>query len=739
MKSRWWQPEIYRGTAVIDGTNCQATLRFSGDADRDGIPDIADAKPRGPVPVLPSQLQLRIKVGDQVQYELPGLGEGVSPVLSSSLSDLPSGLDYGEGVITGAATAEAVGVHEVVVGAANEAGESYQNLKIEVVPPDPVLDPRNSIVWTNGSSPLRHTVGVGEPAYPGFPFVFRARNLPPGMVLEQGTGILRPSRRGFAGAPPPGLYRVGVTVSHGGGGKASQVLLVESLPAPNGRWKVAQPLRFQIRLGGNGRTEISGLPAGCRANPGSGLIQGVPVEVGDFSVKARQRRGGDWLEETIVLGVDPADSMEATRADRMASTLGNGKGWNYPAIFSLGPRATQGLESNGRLRNLSTPARTYALLWSNVDGWKWEGGFAGLATRLKDSETALRRNERAAARQVLPSGRRLAQISYASGRPGSFLPTNHSFWLKDAGGVPRASAEVPGDWAVDFSQPEFVRLLCERVKFLVQSGCVDGVYLPGWDEAAAWPSGAFPLQGRAAESQGPVRLELLKRLREAVGPQGWIVAEAAGSSWALTGPMLDGIHLVGTTEPPPAWPPAEGWWPDPYMFREKNSPMTLWENLVRSIQYFSQEGVLRTPGNVALELWARHDWGDWRTKEPRLTGLAVSLCLSDGAYLYSRPDWWQSKGKLVEPGQHVWLAEWSESLGRPLVPPLREPDAQGFYRREFEKGWAVYAPLGLRAAAKMEFPEEVESVATGKHGPTHPLLPGHGDLFLRKNQAGLNQ
>jgi hypothetical protein len=33
----------------------------------------------------------------------------------------------------------------------------------------------------------------------------------------------------------------------------------------------------------------------------------------------------------------------------------------------------------------------------------------------------------------------------------------------------------------------------------------------------------------------------------------------------------------------------------------------------------------------------------------------------------------------------------------------------------------------------MEFPEEVVSVATGKRGKTHQLLPGHGDLFLKKN------
>lgn len=287
--------------------------------------------------------------------------------------------------------------------------------------------------------------------------------------------------------------------------------------------------------------------------------------------------------------------------------------------------------------------------------------------------------------------------------------------------------------ALDFSQPELVRLLAERAKFLVQNGCVDGIYLPGWDETALWPVDSVPEKAKPGESQGAARLELLKQLRAAVGPQGWILAEATGSSWSRTGPMLDGVHLVAATEPPPAWPPAEGWWPDPYMFQDQHSPLTQWERLVQSLKIFGQAGVLRRPGNVALELWARHDLKDMRTKEPRLAGLAMSLCLSDGTYLYARPDWWQEKGKTVSSGEHLWLPEWNLRLGRPLESRRSQPEEKGFYRRQFENGWAAYVPLSLRSAAEMEFSEEVESVATGKRGKTHKLLPGHGDLFLKKN------
>ena len=136
---------------------------------------------------------------------------------------------------------------------------------------------------------------------------------------------------------------------------------------------------------------------------------------------------------------------------------------------------------------------------------------------------------------------------------------------------------------------------------------------------------------------------------------------------------------------------------------------------------------------VALEIWARHDLKDARTKPPRLAGLAMSLCLSDGAYLYGRPDWWQEKGKSVVSGEHLWFSEWGLRLGKPQETRRVQPEEKGFYRRQFEHGWSVYAPLELAFAKEIEFTEDVESVGTGKRGRVHTLLPGHGDLFLKKN------
>lgn len=180
MESRWFQPNTFRGTGTLNGTNCRLILVFSGDADRDGIPDFADASPRGRTPALAAKLRFRTAVGEPVDYELPGLPDGTTAILSQELSDLPPGLLYTNGMISGTATREAVGVREVVVGAENAAGESYATLQIEVVPPDPALEPQGRVIWTNRQGVFRHTIRMSEPAYAGFPYLFRARNLPPG-------------------------------------------------------------------------------------------------------------------------------------------------------------------------------------------------------------------------------------------------------------------------------------------------------------------------------------------------------------------------------------------------------------------------------------------------------------------------------------------------------------------------------------------------------------------------------
>jgi len=724
----------YAGTARWAKQVYQAELVLGSDRDGDGIPDETDALPDGSLPEINSPIRVQGRVGETFPYEITTKvsADSTYPTVFICESDLPDGLELNpsNGKISGVPTT--VERRQLVIGAENIAGRDFQLLDVTIIPRCPAITSASAITWTNGSAPFSFRVTATETNHPGYPVRFRSQGLPPGLGLNPKIGEIGPGNRRNVEVPAPGFYRVSLTAANRHD-QASEDLFITSVGT---NWKVGQPLRHPVNLRGRGKVGFRGLPAGLRGNPRSGLITGVPTQAGTFEVTVFQPRE-EWprrWEATFTLTIGPAEPAPAlAQAKKSAKGSGDDAGRDYPAIFSLGPMAAQTVVANGRTANLAAGVRKYAVLWTNVESWKWNQANPGLASSLHEEETFLRRTERLAARQMLPSAVRLARVSCEAGRTGIFLPTNHGFWLKDARGNLLSETGDRREALVDFSQPEFVRLLGERIRFLVQNGCVDGVYLPAWDEAALWPTNSIPAKARPGESQGPARLELLKTVRAAVGESGWIVAEAAGNSWALSGPFLDGVHLVGATEAPPAWPPGEGWWPDPYMLREADGPDTLWQKLAHSLKFFGQAGQLRRPGNVALEVWARHDLRDGRTKEPRLAGLAMSLCLSDGAFLYARPDWWQEKGKPAAPGEHLWFPEWGVRLGQPREARRAQPEERGFYRRQFEHGWAVYVPLELPSAAEIEFTEEVESVATGRTGRMHRLLPGHGDLYLKKN------
>ncbi len=80
----------------------------------------------------------------------------------------------------------------------------------------------------------------------------------------------------------------------------------------------------------------------------------------------------------------------------------------------------------------------------------------------------------------------------------------------------------------------------------------------------------MPARGLAGFSDASARIELLQSLREAVG-EGWIVAELSGGREPVGLPYLDEVHLVASSEPPPVWPPADGWDPSPYQSRDIKS------------------------------------------------------------------------------------------------------------------------------------------------------------------------
>jgi hypothetical protein len=113
----------------------------------------------------------------------------------------------------------------------------------------------------------------------------------------------------------------------------------------------------------------------------------------------------------------------------------------------------------------------------------------------------------------------------------------------------------------------------------------------------------------------------------------------------------------------------------------------------------------------------------------------MSLCLSDGGYLFCEPDWWQENKGPANPEQHAWYPEWNKILGKAIEPRQDAPNSQGVYMREFEKGWAVFQPAVQRKSGAVDLSEEARSVRNGNKGTSFILLPGEGDLFVKTNRS----
>jgi hypothetical protein len=80
--------------------------------------------------------------------------------------------------------------------------------------------------------------------------------------------------------------------------------------------------------------------------------------------------------------------------------------------------------------------------------------------------------------------RRAVRNQLKAAHPRIFLPLDSRWWLRDAMGTVFPS--LPGSLRgrLDFSSPDFVARPALRAKTLIDTGCVDGIYLANWDEEA---------------------------------------------------------------------------------------------------------------------------------------------------------------------------------------------------------------------------------------------------------------
>ncbi|NBU70442.1 MAG: hypothetical protein EBS53_03185, partial [Bacteroidetes bacterium] len=711
----------YAGTAYWGNHTYQAELLVGGDRDGDGFPDETDALPDGPLPKVVSPLRIKGRVDEAFTYQI---ASAVEPTNYLFESDLPPGLEFNStnGQISG--TPLEVGRHALVVGVESVSGRDYQLIDLRIIPRRPTITSTNVLAWSPGSDPFSFRVTATETNHPDYPVRFRARGLPGGLVLHPRTGEIRPFQRNNRQVPFPGIYRVVLTARNSEDQGSAELLLTSG----SGNWEAGQPVdyRISLRAGHRGRYFAQGLPEGLTIHPRTGRIQGTPLQAGISSVTVTfSGRGGSYTKQFQIAVEPAADSVSLSRRALAKEAV------EYPAIFSPGRLMQELLQVDGAVKKPRDSAFTqYEVQWEDADRWEWNVASPGLATGLSQREIQKRRTMRAELKATHPEAKILAGISFAQADLGLYLPDSQSWWLRDSTGA--VLCPVPGSayGLLDFSSQDFVVRLAQRVKSLMDTGCIDGVYLKGWDAESVWPAGSVPQRGIAGYSQEPARLELLGALRQAVGV-GWIVAEVGAGESGVGLTELDGVHLVATTETPMNWPPADDWNPDPYSGSGSNS----WSRIEESLLAFGWEGILRKPGSVFLEAWSRYGRLDPRNLEARIKGLAMSLCLTDGGYLFSEPDWWQERGVPANSGQHAWYPEWNKILGKAIDPRQTAPNSQGVYTRGFENGWAAFQSALQTKAGVVHLSVQAKSVKNGNQGTVFTLLPGEGDLYVRTERV----
>ena len=274
-----------------NGKICRISLLFDEDQDGDGVPDMADSAFQGTPPVITStnRLNLRVASSDGLPYRIttkPDTNSGAMEILANEdLSALPDGLGYTSDGFTGFPTEAAVGRWEVVIGARNNAGESYQTVVVNV---PPVITSPDLWEWTPGVADFEYQITATTNNTEKFPIAYSAANLPAGLSVNPTNGWIRPTKSGQTNVPGPGLYRWSLVASNAGGA-TTRAVEVRVAPPGSGEWIAGAPVAYAVNLAPGATYAVSGLPSGLSFNPGKGLITGTPLMAGAHEVEIVSR------------------------------------------------------------------------------------------------------------------------------------------------------------------------------------------------------------------------------------------------------------------------------------------------------------------------------------------------------------------------------------------------------------------------------------------------------------------
>jgi putative glycosyl hydrolase-like family 15 (GHL15) protein len=344
---------------------------------------------------------------------------------------------------------------------------------------------------------------------------------------------------------------------------------------------------------------------------------------------------------------------------------------DFPSVFMAWATAT--LENVDRPANIAR--HDLAFHAPNALGLRWNRQPSGLADGVDPTSVPAARAFRKRLTELNPNLIFLAEIRYrdASRR---FLPEGHSWWKRDDQGNRVPGWEEGHFFLMDFANAEFQHNIAKKAAAVVSTGAFDGVMLDWWGD-------------------DDDRLALVKRVREAIGPDALILANANDRQTPQTAPYINGYFM-------------ECW---------RSKTRKDWDRIAETLLY--AEAKLREPRTNCLETWYENSRQD-------LHRMRATTCLvlthSDGYCLFSDPN-----DLPTGDHRHDWYPFWDAPLGKPTGKGAIAED--GSARREFEGGTAFYNPMG-NPPLKITFAQPRRSLATGKVGRLHQVPALDGDLFL---------
>jgi len=393
---------------------------------------------------------------------------------------------------------------------------------------------------------------------------------------------------------------------------------------------------------------------------------------------------------------------------------------DYPRVFQAWNKA----DNLGDENPLSSMAR-HDLCFMTPEGLglQADNSYPGLAAGFTEQSVAEAKTMRAQLLKKNPRMIILAAIPYRDALP-SYFPIDSAFWQRDEKGAPVAgwadTLSTKGCWKIDFTKTEVQDLVRAKCVAALNCGVVDGIMLDWWNDGAA----------DAAHNRA--RLDLLRKIRAAVGPDALILVNANnirgdGDSPSCvllrqSAPLVNGIFmesvqtLHGGVTGTLATAPGQNL--GTYTKED-------WHNIEQALIW--NETHMRPPHINCLEIWfqsSRHDESLMRA------ATTLSLTHSNGYCLFGDPN------RLPTPDHlHSWYQFWNKSLGKPTEAPGRMRK-DGSYVREFQNGTVIYNSSLNHGPVTITFSDQRIRASQADPqlqpaGTAFVIEPCDGDIFLK--------